>query len=782
MNPSRQNGAHIQSSTMDEGESSDTDNGMLLHYAAPASSWSEALPIGNGRLGAMVYGRMSTELLQLNEDSVWYGGPQDRTPRDAHSHLATLRQLIRDEKHKDAEDLVKEAFFATPSSMRHYEPLGQCKIEFNHDESEVTDYTRYLDLNTSQVTTRYKCDGISYRRDIIASFPDSVLAVQVQASEKSRFVVRLNRQSENEGETNEYLDSIFAQDSRIILNATPGGANSNRLSLVLGVSCGPGDGTVKAVGNCLIVNATKCVIAIGAHTTFRKEDPERSALLNVDDALRRPWDVLVRRHRSDYTNLFGRMSLRLFPDANHLPTNKRIVSNRDPGLVALYHNYGRYLLISSSRNSDKALPATLQGIWNPSFSPPWGSKFTININLQMNYWPAIPCSLIQCAIPLINLLERMAERGKRTAKMMYNCKGWCAHHNTDIWADTDPQDRWMPATIWPLGGAWLCTDVVRMLIYQYEPTLHCRIAPVLEGCVQFLLDFLIPSSCGRYLVTNPSLSPENSFVSQSGETGIFCEGSVIDMAIVRIAFESFLWSISILDPDHPRRKDVIAALDKLPPMSLNKDGLIQEWGLKNHKEAEPGHRHVSHLFGLYPDDSISMDSSPLLIKAAKKVLARRAEHGGGHTGWSRAWLLNLHARLRDSEGCENHMDLLLKTSTLPNMLDNHPPFQIDGNFGGCAGILECLVQSTLRSEPSRQVVVIHLLPSLPSSWAGGKLTHVRAMGGWLVSLEWKEGKLIEPLQVEATVIQAPDALVVFPNGEKVYVSSKKVGPQSIWSK
>jgi hypothetical protein len=222
MNPSRQNGAHIQSSTMDEGESSDTDKGMLLHYAAPASSWSEALPIGNGRLGAMVYGRTSTELLQLNEDSVWYGGPQDRTPRDAHSHLSTLRQLIRDEKHKDAEDLVKGAFFATPSSMRHYEPLGQCKIECNHGESEVTDYTRYLDLNTSQVTTRYKCDGISYRRDIIASFPDSVLAVQVQASEKIRFVVRLNRQSENEGETNEYLDSIFAQDSRIILNATPG--------------------------------------------------------------------------------------------------------------------------------------------------------------------------------------------------------------------------------------------------------------------------------------------------------------------------------------------------------------------------------------------------------------------------------------------------------------------------------------------------------------------------------------------------------------------------------
>ncbi|KAF9772757.1 hypothetical protein IL306_009514 [Fusarium sp. DS 682] len=765
---------------MDESEPNDTDKGMLLHYDAPASSWSEALPIGNGRLGAMVYGRTTTELLQLNEDSVWYGGPQDRTPRDAQCHLATLRQLIRDEKHKDAEDLVKEAFFATPSSMRHYEPLGQCKIEFDHEESEVTDYTRYLHLNASQVTTKYNYKGISYRRDAIASFPDNVLAIQVQASKRSRFVVRLNRQSENEGETNEYLDSIYAQDRRIILNATPGGANSNRLAIVLGVSCGSGDGTVNAIGNCLLINATKCVIAIGAYTTFRKEEPERSALYNVENALRASWETLVRRHRSDYTNLFGRMSLRLYPDANHLPTNERIVSNRDPGLVALYHNYGRYLLISSSRNSEKALPATLQGIWNPSFSPPWGSKFTININLQMNYWPAIPCSLMECAIPLINLLERMAERGKRTAKMMYGCKGWCAHHNTDIWGDTDPQDRWMPATIWPLGGAWLCTDVVRMLIYQYEPTLHCRIAPILEGCVQFLLDFLIQSACGRYLVTNPSLSPENTFISESGETGIFCEGSVIDMTIVRIALESFLWSISILDPDHPRRNDVIAALDKLPPMSLNKEGLIQEWGSKNHKEAEPGHRHVSHLFGLYPDDSISMDSSPLLIKAAKKVLARRAEHEGGHTGWSRAWLLNLHARLHDSEGCEKHMDSLLKTSTLPNMLDNHPPFQIDGNFGGCAGILECLVQSTLRSEPSKQVVVIRLLPSLPSTWGDGKLTDVRAMGGWLVSLVWKDGKLIKPILLEATVIQAPDALVLFPTGERIYASSKKLGLQKVW--
>ncbi|KAF4456273.1 Alpha-L-fucosidase 2 [Fusarium austroafricanum] len=760
--------------------SSKSDKALLLHYATPASSWSEALPIGNGRLGAMVYGRTSTELLQLNEDSVWYGGPQDRTPRDAYRNLDTLRQLIRQEKHKDAEALVKEAFFATPSSMRHYEPLGQCILEFGHEEGEVSDYIRYLDLNTSQTTTRYNCGGISYQRDIIASFPDNVLALRFQASQRTRFIIRLNRKSEDEWETNGYLDSIHTQDRRIILHATPGGANSNKLALVLGAFCEPDDGSVEAVGNCLIVNTTKCVIAIGAHTTFRTGDPEKSALCNVNDALRQPWKTLVRRHHSDYINLFGRVSLRLWPDANHLSTDKRIKTNRDPGLVALYHNYGRYLLISSSRNSDKALPATLQGIWNPSFKPSWGSKFTININLQMNYWPAIPCNLIECAIPLINLLERMAKRGKKTAEVMYNCRGWCAHHNTDIWADTDPQDRWMPASIWPLGGVWLCNDVVKMLIYQYQPTLHERIAPVLEGCVQFLLDFLIPSACGSYLVTSPSLSPENSFISESGETGIFCEGSVIDMTVVRIAFESFLWSTSILDPDHPLRSSVISAFDQLPPMRLNNEGLIQEWGLKDHKEAEPGHRHVSHLFGLFPDDSINVDSLPAVVKAAKKVLARRAEHGGGHTGWSRAWLLNLHARLHDAEGCEKHMDSLLKTSTLPNLLDNHPPFQIDGNFGGCAGILECLVQSTLKSQVTMQYVEIRILPSLPSAWSDGKLSHVRAMGGWLVSLEWKQGELIEPVLIEATVCQAPNAVVVFPNGVRVLVSSEKTGKQRIW--
>ncbi|GKT52841.1 alpha-L-fucosidase [Colletotrichum tofieldiae] len=753
------------------------DQASRLHYQSPASEWSEALPIGNGRLGAMVYGRTSTELIQMNEDSVWYGGPQDRTPRDALRHLSKLRQLIRDEEHAEAESLVREAFFATPASMRHSEPLGTCTIELGHAAEAITNYRRHLCLDTAQTTVEYHCRGVSYRRDAIASFPDNVLAFRITASKPARFVVRLDRVSEIEWETNEFLDSIEASNGQITLNATPGGRNSNRLSIALRVSCDDADGTVEAIGNSLVVRSSSCTIAIGAQTTYRALEPETVASSDVLKALNLPWNALISRHRSDYQSLFGRTALRMWPNASHVPTDERIKEGRDAGLVALYHNYGRYLLISSSRNSEKALPATLQGIWNPSFAPPWGCKYTININLQMNYWPAGPCNLVECAIPVLDLLERMAERGKMTAKTMYGCGGWCAHHNTDIWADTDPQDRWMPSTIWPLGGVWVCIDLFEMLQYHYDENLHRRAAVVLEGCIIFLLDFLIPSACGKYLITNPSLSPENTFISKSGEAGILCEGSTIDITIIRIAFEKFLWSTNMLSRNELLCTKVEEALDKLPELTTNADGLIQEWGLKNYEEQEPGHRHVSHLFGLYPGQSINPARSPDLADAAKRVLERRAAHGGGHTGWSRAWLLNLHARLLDAEGCSQHMDMLLKSSTLANMLDNHPPFQIDGNFGGCAGILECLVQSSPLSGASNpSIIEIRLLPSCPTSWAEGELTRVCTKGGWLVSFAWRNGGIVEPVMVKSPATKDAEAHIVFPNGSRTIV--RGVPPKS----
>ncbi|CAN8097121.1 unnamed protein product [Discula destructiva] len=736
---------------------------LCLHYTKPSTEWSEALPIGNGRLGAMVHGRTTREVLQLNEDSVWYGGSQDRTPRDALKNLALLRQLIRDGRHVQAEELVRTAFFSTPASMRHYEPLGTCCIDFGHGdfvENKSSDirpgvvaYATRLDLADAVCQTEYTFrrsegpDGgagelVTVKRQVIATFPDQVILMRISASSKVRFTVHLNRVSEIEWETNEFLDSIHAAQKRIVLKATPGGRDSNHLALVSGVNCDDSHhgGSVEAVGNCLVVESAECTLAIGAQTTYRADDPEMAARSNVDKALCRPWTDLLARHTADYRSLFGRVSLRMWPDASHIPTDERIKSHRDPGLTALYHNFGRYLLISCSRDSHKPLPANLQGIWNPSFAPPWGSKYTININVQMNYWPVSASDLFECALPLVDLLERMAARGRKTARVMYGCGGWCSHHNSDMWADTDPQDRWMPATLWPLAGVWVCIDMVKLVRERYDRTLHERLAPILAGCIEFLLDFLVPSECGKYLVTNPSLSPENTFLS-NGRPGILCEGSTMDMSIVAMAFEYFLWTVDKLHGgSHPLAERVKAA--RLPPLQINGRGLIQEWGLKDHEEAEPGHRHVSHLFGLFPGNTIT---SPEEAEAAKKVLDRRARYGGGHTGWSRAWLLNLHARLRDAEGCGKHMDLLLSQSTLPNMLDSHPPFQIDGNFGGCTGIIEVLAR---RWEPAHHDGAgVTLLPACPTEWSRGKLTGLHVRDGWTVSFAWEEGQVVDPVIV-----------------------------------
>jgi hypothetical protein len=414
-----------------------------LHFKAPASDWSQSLPIGNGRLGAMVYGRTTTELLQLNENSVWYGGCQDRTPRDSLKNLPRLRGLIRAGDHSGAEDLIRKAFFATPHSQRHYEPLGTLTLEFGHEEVNVQSYRRGLDLRTAVTSVSYEHCGIKYTREVFASHPDNVLVIQLESSEETAFTLRMTRVSEVEWETNEFVDSVETTEDGLIMHATPGGLGSNRLCCVAKVQCQDG-GIVEAIGGCLVVTSRKSTIVISAQTTFRHEDPESAALADVRLALEQ--DDLRDRHVKDYQTLFQRMQLCLYPDNYGLSTDERLLGIPDPGLAALYHNYGRYLLISCSRPGFKALPATLQGIWNPSFQPAWGSKYTININTQMNYWPANACNLAECEQPLFDLLERMAERGKKTAEVMYGCRGWATHHNTDIWADTDPQDRWMPAT------------------------------------------------------------------------------------------------------------------------------------------------------------------------------------------------------------------------------------------------------------------------------------------------------------------------------------------------
>lgn len=746
---------------------------LCLHYTSPASKWAEALPLGNGRLGCMVHGRTTTELLQLNEDSVWYGGPRDRTPQSA-KHLPLLRQFIRDGCHQEAEQLVREEFFSVPTSMSHYEPLGTAYVDFGHESEDVTGYRRWLDIGKAVHSVTYDIKGVTVNREVIASYPDDVLVMRITASKPVEFAVRLSRRGEHEWDTNEFLDYLkvwkddAANSGHIEMGATTGGSNSSQLCCVLGVQCDPRRGSVQALGTCVKVKSSESIIVIGARTTYRSDNPRVEALADVSASFNTSWENLLLRHVADYQTLFDRTALRLWPDHNHLPTNTRI-TQRDPqdiGLVALYHNYGKYLLIASSRPGPKALPANLQGMWNPSLSPPWGSRFTININIQMNYWPVALCDLHDCALPLVELLEHMANRGKRTAELMYGCRGWCCHHNTDLWGDADPQDTWMPATLWPLGGVWLCIDAVQMLQHHYDENLHKKLFPLLEGCIEFLEDFLVPSVDGKHLVTSPSLSPENTFITETGELGIFCEGSAMDMTIVTAVFELYLWSVDILGEQPASAPKVKEMLARTPPLQINAHGLIQEWGTKDYEEHEPGHRHISHLFGLFPGDLIDPTKSPELAQAAQRVLQRRAAHGGGHTGWSRAWLLNMHARLRDADGCGSHIELLLSKSTLPNLLDNHPPFQIDGNFGGCAGIVECLVQSSSVGD----LIVIHLLPACPVSWARGELNDICLRGGWRISFQWTEGKVVTPVRISARADRFVGARLVFPDEQMVMIN------------
>ncbi|KAJ5588863.1 Alpha-L-fucosidase [Penicillium hordei] len=729
-----------------------------LWYQQPSEDWNSALPVGNGRLGAMVYGRTDTEMLQLNEDSVWYGGPQDRNPRDALEYLPRLREAIRAENHVEAEKIAKLAFFANPISQRNYEPLGNLFLDLGHDPRQVTSYRRSLDLTIATSHVSYEYQGVRFEREVLATYPDDVLAIRLRSSSKAEFVVRLTRMSDLEFETNEWLDDVSATSNSITMHITPGGKNSNRACCIVSVRCDSAESTVTQIGNNLVVNSSDTLLIIAAQTTFRHEDIDQRTKQDSEDALAHSLEDLRARHVADYQSLYDRMELQLGPDAPEIPTDQRLKTSRDSGLIALYHNYNRYLLISCSRDGHKSLPANLQGIWNPSFHPAWGSRFTTNVNLQMNYWSANVCNLSECEIPLFDLLERMVEPGKATARIMYRCRGWTAHSNTDIWADTAPVDRWMPASIWPLGGAWLCYHIWDHFQYTCDEGFLRRMFPTLRGCVEFLLDFLVEDANGEYLVTSPSASPENSFYNHKGQKGVLCEGSTIDIQIIDAILGVFQSCVKRLGLDDALLPAVQATKSRLPPMQISPSGYLQEWAT-DYAEVEPGHRHTSHLWALHPGNAITVSQTPKLAEACGVVLRRRAEHGGGHTGWSRAWLLNLHARLLEAEECSRHLDLLLSRSTLSNLLDSHPPFQIDGNFGGGAGIIEMLVQS---HEPG----VIRILPACPRDWTGS-IRGVRARGGFELQFDFENGRVIG----EVTIIsKRGETAVVYFNESQVEIA------------